>query len=424
MQRPRRFAAVILVIVLAWVPSRLEAQARDLDRAELIRRLELLENEVRELRAALEQTATSDPALAAVDRAVSEGVAAKSASETPPLSRLLGATTLSGSVDVDYGLNFNRPASRTSGLRAFDAPANQFSLNLLQLVLDRPPEAANSRLGYRVALGFGQAMTVVNSSDNGFAQYLKEAYFSYLASLGSGLTLDVGKFVTPLGAEVIDTKDDWNYSRGLLFTYAIPYYHFGLRMKYAFGDHYSLSGYVVNGWNDMLAINGGKTLGTTFAWTPTRKFSITQSYLAGPECAHSDAHWRQLSDTVIAYTPVDRLSLMLNYDYGRGDVPAGFSRPVFWTGLGAYARYAINPRYALAARYEYFDDHDGFTTGTRQHVNEFTTTLERVLAHRLITRLELRHDASSAPVFFKVSQPVQGQTTLSAGMVYILETHD
>ena len=34
----------------------------------------------------------------------------------------------------------------------------------------------------------------------GFDQYLKEAYFSYLAPVGKGLQVDVGKFVTPHGA--------------------------------------------------------------------------------------------------------------------------------------------------------------------------------------------------------------------------------
>jgi len=33
--------------------------------------------------------------------------------------------------------------------------------------------------------------------------------------------------VTPAGAEVVESKDNWNYSRGLLFAWAIPYFHFG-----------------------------------------------------------------------------------------------------------------------------------------------------------------------------------------------------
>jgi len=35
--------------------------------------------------------------------------------------------------------------------------------------------------------------------------------------------MDLGKFVTSAGAEVIEAKDNWNYSRSLLFVNAIPY---------------------------------------------------------------------------------------------------------------------------------------------------------------------------------------------------------
>ena len=39
---------------------------------------------------------------------------------------------------------------------------------------------------------------------------------------------------------MIESKDNWNYSRSLLFAWAIPYYHFGLRSSLAGiegGDH-------------------------------------------------------------------------------------------------------------------------------------------------------------------------------------------
>ena len=36
-------------------------------------------------------------------------------------------------------------------------------------------------------------------------QYMQQAYVSVRAPLGSGLTIDAGKFVTPAGAEVIET---------------------------------------------------------------------------------------------------------------------------------------------------------------------------------------------------------------------------
>ena len=58
-------------------------------------------------------------------------------------------------------------------------------------------------------------------------QNVEQAYVSYYAPVGKGLTIDFGKFVTPLGNEVIEAKDNWNYSRGILFGYAIPFYHVG-----------------------------------------------------------------------------------------------------------------------------------------------------------------------------------------------------
>ena len=159
------------------------------------------------------------------------------------LAGLLGPTTLSGFVDVYYGYNSNQPIGRTTAFRNFDINSGQFGLNMIELVADKAPDATASRLGYHVALGFGQAMNIINSTEPGqfatesnFDQYLKEGYLEYLAPVGKGLQINVGKFVTPAGAEVIETKDNWNYSRGLLFAWAIPYFHFGTSAKYAFNQ--------------------------------------------------------------------------------------------------------------------------------------------------------------------------------------------
>lgn len=408
----------VLAVLLCLCSTTLNAQNTnpEPDRAELVRRLEALEKEVGELRAAL-ATAYAPHA------EESPGPAIEPVNPAPPptLARLLGATTLSGLVDINYGHNFNRPQNRRSGMRSFDTPTDQFSLNLVELVVDRPPDAEHGRVGYHVALGFGEAMDAIRAVDPGnpgFTQYLKEGYVSYLAPLGSGLTVDFGKFVTPLGAEVIETKDNWNYSRGLLFSYAIPYYHFGGRVKYAFGSKYSIAGYVVNGWNNVVDNNSGKTVGVSFGWNPTAKLAITQNYMAGPEA--TDGHdWRQVSDTVVSYKASERLSLMLNYDYGH-DQAGGAG--VSWTGVGGYARYVFSPVYTVAGRYEYFNDQGGLATGMSQHLHEVTATFERVMAKNLITRFEFRRDLSSAPVFMKGSTPVNAQTTFAAGMVYAFDT--
>jgi len=329
-------------------------------------------------------------------------------------------------VDGYYSYNFNHPQGQVTPYRAFSGPSDQFSLNMIELILDRPAEAENSRLGYRLAFGYGNAMNAVNASDPaglGFAQYLKEGYVTYLAPVGNGLQMDFGKFVTPHGAEVIETRDNWNYTRGLLFTYAIPFYHFGARAKYSVNDKFSLTGFLVNGWNSVIDNNSGKTYGVGFGWNPSKKVSIIQNYMAGPEQANFNSNWRNLLDTVVTISPTSRLSLIFNYDYGHDSI-AGLNTPVYWTGIAGYIRYALNDRYALATRYEYYNDHNGFTTGTPQHLQEFTGTFEHTLAKRLVTRLEFRRDYSNRPTFLKGSAPAMGQNSLAAGMVYSFDTKE
>ena len=314
-----------------------------------------------------------------------------------------------------------------STLRLFDAPTDQFSLNMIELTIAKAPDAAASRLGYDLTFGFGNAMNVVNSTDPGglgFSQYVKEAYLSYLAPVGKGLQIDFGKFVTTNGAEVIETNANWNYSRSLLFNYAIPFYHFGLRAKYNFNDKFNVTGLLVNGWNNIVDNNTGKTLGVSLGWNPNKKWAIVQNYYAGPEEFHDNSDWRQLTDTVVTYTATSKLTLMANYDYGRGDVVPTVARPVAWQGVAAYGRYAFNDRYAFAVRGEYFDDRDGFNTGTAQNMYETTFTFERIVAKHLITRWEYRRDMSSRPVFVKGLGMIDHQDTFTGGLIYSFDVKD
>jgi hypothetical protein len=440
MNRSQFGAAVVVFVFVSLSYGQDQASTAPPTNDAIAHHIEELEEQVKELRAEMAALKSSDKMASAAatvpapaqSSLVTAAAVPGAATPGPSLAGLLGPTALSGFVDVYYGQNFNNPASQTNGLRFFDQGANMFGLNLVELVVDKTPEATNSRTGYHVALGFGQAMNAVNGSDHaglGFDQYLKEAYFSYLAPVGKGLQIDVGKFVTPAGAEVIETKDNWNYSRGLLFSYAIPYYHFGMRAKYAFNDKYSLNGMFVNGWNNVIDNNTGKTYGIGFGWNPNKKFGIAQNYMAGPEQNNLNTNVRQLSDTVITYSPTSKLSFIVNGDYGRGDritdpVTAIVSHPVFWTGVAGYVRYAFSGTSAFSTRYEYYDDHDGFTTGTAQHLNEFTTTLERLVAHHIISRLEFRHDFSDQPVFFKGTTPVLAQNTLAAGLVFTFDSRE
>ena len=416
----------------------------------IVQQMQELQEEVKSLRAevaALKQTRATGPrSIAEVASAsmpmlpasspepvLQEAVPAAAATPAPAppsISGLLGATTISGFVDAYYGFNSNHPPTRQNGFRNFDVNTNQFGLNMIELIADRPVDTTN-RLGYHVALAFGQAINLVNSAngETGFDQYLKEGYLEYMAPIGKGLQINVGKFVTPAGAEVIESKDNWNYSRSLLFSWAIPYFHFGASAKYAFNSKFAVTGYLMNGWNNSIDNNTAKTTGFSAAWTPNAKFSVIETYLAGPEQTNDNGNWRQLTDTVVAYNPTAKLSFIANYDYGHEDIGPQFELPykvATWSGLAGYAKYAPNDRWAFALRGEYFNDDQGWSTGTKQGLSEGTATIQRTFGGKLISRLEFRRDMTGAQTFLRgpLGTPTGGQNTVTLGLIYAFTSAD
>jgi putative OmpL-like beta-barrel porin-2 len=455
---------------------------------ELEKEVALLQEEIAALKsdsaAEMKTAAYAIPGTPAPAAGFSPGPAAEDAPPKISISSLLGPVTLSGFGDVYYGYDNNHPFNNLSGLRSFEGPTNGFNFNLAELILDKPADAtsAESRLGYHVSAGYGFAAKLINGSDspevggNGFADgsnfFLKEAYLTYLFPVGKGLTLEVGKFVTPMGAEVIESNANWNYSRGLLFDYSIPLFHFGANVKYAFNSKWAITGYLVNGWNNTLinhadvfdGITGqssGLTYGASLVYTPSAKLTVTENYFAGPVADgvgvnnNTLTEWKQISDTVVAYTPNAKWAFQINGDYGFGPVvysaeedcegdaratggphPEGFetfncpSPAINWWGVAGYAKYTWTPKTNFAARYEYYDDSDGFTgllNNTffgqlgRGWAQEVTGTYSYNLTSALLIRGEYRYDFASKPIFFQSLsnfKSVKEQNTATISFVY------
>ncbi|HZA35379.1 MAG TPA: outer membrane beta-barrel protein, partial [Vicinamibacterales bacterium] len=163
------------------------------------------------------------------------------AADTGGLIDFFKSTELTGFVDAYYGWNFNGEGPAL--LRNFDVNHNEFSFALAEVALEKKA-TADSRVGFRLDFDAGQTADMVNSFEPGGPEFLdnvQQGYASFLAPVGKGLQIDFGKFVTPHGAEVIETRDNWNYSRGLLFALAIPYYHMGVRIGYPVTDTVSVT---------------------------------------------------------------------------------------------------------------------------------------------------------------------------------------
>ena len=346
--------------------------------------------------------------------------AAAAAPAPPPWS--VGAIDFSGLVDGYYDFNFNHPASQTNGLYNFDTAANQFSLNMVKLSMSHTADP----IGFQVDFGFGHAFDMINGiDDNGLrTKNIEQAYVSWKPKgKDSGFQVDFGKFVTSAGAEVIESNANWNYSRSLLFSWAIPYYHMGLRLTETKG-HFTGGFQLVNGWNNVEDNNSGKTLGFVGNIT-TKKISWNNNYYTGPENTGTNTGWRNLYDTTLLFTPADKFNAYLNFDYGQNKSGSGSSEATAkWYGVALAAKLQMNDHNAFTPRVEWFKDKDGFSTGVAQSVKEFTFTYEHKWTQGLLARLEYRRDWSDKPFFERGSVGFsKHQDTLALGIIAFFGPH-
>jgi hypothetical protein len=362
------------------------------------------------------------------------------AQESPPPSVVATAETpeapaeetptpelqLNGSFDAYSGVNFTNPDSGVNRLRAFDGEDRGFALNYAELVLARN----KGPLGFRVDAGFGYASDALFAVDNASvsmdsstvrtAKALSHIQQAYVTGKLGNVTLDLGKFVTMHGYEVIETKDNYNYSRSILFTWAIPFLHTGLRATYPVNDQLSVMGCWTNGWNTNIADGNNMTsIGLQAIYKPITPLALVVNYMGGREHALGveELTMRHLLDVSASYAINDKLTVAVNGDYGYDAANSGVS----WSGIAGYGRYQFLPWLAGAARAEYFSDPDAFMTTVQQKIYEGTATAEvtgKIGPTAVLGRLEYRHDQSDAP-FFDAMMPTtkKSQDTVLLGAV-------
>ena len=136
-----------------------------------------------------------------------------------------------GYVDTYYGYNFNKVDPLLPHLRraAQHVLAERGRGELRQGADRRQP----GRLPRRLWFGKAADLTAAYEPASDGKEIYKHVQQAYVSLLTGKVQWDVGKFVTPMGAEVIESQDNWNYTRSILFGYAIPFYHVGLRATYA-----------------------------------------------------------------------------------------------------------------------------------------------------------------------------------------------
>lgn len=358
-------------------------------------------------------------------------------------------TTINANFDGYYGYNFNRPLGRVNLLRANDVTANNFSLNQADIIVERAPDAsAGRRLGFRLDLMFGQnTETLQGGAQNEprpqAYRNIFQAFGTYVAPIGSGLTVDFGKFASALGFENNYTKDQLNYSRSYYFNF-LPFYHMGFRTTYAFNKNLSFQYWLVNGANQTEGFNNFKSNAFLFTIARSKTISWNLNYFFGEQGRDVVPNLNpgipalptqpglsvipvlpkpngreHVFDTYASWNTTPKLLLAAEADYV---VNRSFlnSSPARVTGAVGYLKYQFVPQFALAGRFEYLFDRGGLFTGVTQAIKDATVTATYQPHDGFQMRWEFRRDFSNQPFFLtaKPSHLKREQDTALLGLIW------
>jgi hypothetical protein len=354
---------------------------------------------------------------------------------------------LGGGIATSYMYDFNNPDSHNVSLRAFDRDSNSIVLDLFQLEVSRAP--GEDGVGFVTKVNFGKLAErsssdwhgdgkpgMCSGSDPSCSIDLEEAYITYNFPGAPDFQIKAGKFVTLLGAEVIEPWRNPNVSRSLQYTFAIPIGHTGALASYAFSEMASATLGIVNGWDNVVDSNDGKSVTANFTITPVEQFSVAINGIYGCEQPDNGYSKRGVADLVATIKPVENLAIILNYDYGN-ESGLGVGGNEQWNAASGIVAYDIPDLLVVpigfALRGEYFDDSDGTRLqgqlqpgdpgyGKYQNAWEVTGTFKVVLAEGLMFRTEYRYDSAHNNLYEDDSSGDDfrdSQQTIAAELSYV-----
>jgi hypothetical protein len=344
----------------------------------------------------------------------------------------LASTTLSGYVDTSIQWNWGTgnqflPPYAFGG----SGKADGFNLNVVELRLDKPVEAADVwGAGYRVDLLAGPDANAFGTQSSGFGTgsdfAVKQAYVALHAPVGNGLDFKLGVWDTIIGYEVFESPNNPNFTRSYGYTLE-PTTHTGLLATYQVCDLISVNAGIANSFGPTINGRAHDPFGSQAESFKTYMASFTVSaptnsgFLAGSTlsaCVINGFNQGVLDTTTGVFgknethyyvggtmnTPVSGLKFGAAFDYidihnSHGDIYS----------LGGYAAFQATEKLSFYGRAEYVRQRgDAAILGTTpepgpggalelqmpERAMELTATVQYDLWKNVLSRLELRWDRS------------------------------
>ena len=417
MRNGTTIAAIALGAILACPASARDTELSDADVRELVREVRELRGTVRqltdridELESEREHARDRDAELAHAIATLQGATAPGVLSDSPGVLRVdTHGFKLSGYTEVIYSYN-PRSGSRTlnaNRFRAGDADANTFSLQAVQLVLEREATTAGT-WGLRVQAEYGKLAELIDAdpsfddgSNNAFSV---SEYFATWRTEGLFWGTDdwqIGRFQSPLGYESAANAQNVMVTRNPVYQLGTPSTHTGVRAAITIAPDLTATVYFVNGWDNQLDADSGKTGIVSLTTRPVADwwgsgFALNGSW--GHEGSADDHLGDKTGFLEFVWTTEPAESWRTALDLITASSSDAISRPGRgnetrkWHGAAAYLTHDVRDDIEVSGRLGYYSDNQ-FRVG-RQRLMDAGIAIRYRLAEGLTVMLELRHDWS------------------------------
>ncbi len=357
---------------------------------------------------------------------------------------------LYGFVDLSYTQNFKNPFTKVNQNRIFDDDSNSFRVQLAQIVLEKEAKTGGplaDAAGFRIKLNFGEDAEFTGGSFSGDDVDFQEVYAQFIAPIGNGIDLRIGRMNTLIGYEVIESPYNLNFSRSWLFGFGQPFTTTGLRAAYNFSEKVSLAVGVINDFRGSISDNNNsKGVESALSMKPTDWLGLTAyGYYTGNSLNVGSHDGLLLGGGIIDIQALESTEIVLEAYYANQVNGRGNGQNTRWDGFAGYVIHDFTEQWGIRFRGEIFEDaHGGIscfgtnekggkpgscaggigmpTTGpgaNGQTLWETTYTLQYKPVPSLITRLEFRYDKSDEKTFLKGTKAVDNQETLAVQVIYL-----
>jgi hypothetical protein len=320
-----------------------------------------------------------------------------SAGSAEPTLGQVNPLTIYGFVDAYYSYDFGQPQNHERPGFLFNyKPTNEFNVNLALVRLLFAGEKVRGNVG----LMAGTYAEYNLAKEQSLLKNIYEANAGF--KLARKVWLDAGIFPSHIGAETVISRDNLNLTRSL-GAENTPYYEAGAKITYEATSKLTVTGLMLNGWQNIRENNNDKAFGAQIQYKLTDKILLNYSNFIGNEKPDSASQTRFFHDFYATATLCGKWRLVGGFDFGTEEKPPGESGNNNWWNPTLCLKYHLTDKFGIAARGEYYHDKNVVIIGTGTE-NGFQTfgyslNLDYAPAEQVLWRVEGRMFNSKDDIF-------------------------